>query len=205
MSSGSIRGALRRFVMSALAVTPILFSAGCGQSDSGRSLANLVLANGPQGSQPQPIGNDGTLSIDDAAAATPADPARVHAYLQSNGWRGAFARVWVSGANYAEDLGFVFSDAKQAQGLVEMEIAALKAGQGDYVYSITGVPGAQGFILYSQTRLGARNVFCNGSWFAHQAYAFELLTCGPNPGDDSEASRMTADQFRAVGGASASP
>lgn len=174
--------------------------AACGESAGSQSLANVVLNTTPQGFHSQVVGDNGVLSIDDAASATPADPSTVHRYLDSSSWRGAYARVWVSGANYVEDLGFLFAAGSGAQGLVDLEIRQIKTGQGNYVYPVTDIPGAQGFILYSQTRVGGRNVFCNGIWFAHDADAFELLTCGATPGDDFRASQMAADQFRAVGG-----
>lgn len=177
----------------------------CGESSTGQSLASLVLNQTPQGFHSQSVGDNGTLSIDDASAATPADPTTVRQYLNSSSWRGAYARVWVSGSDYVEDLGYTFASSDGAAGLVKLETTTLQAGQGNYVYPFTAIPGAQGFVLYSQTRVGGHDVFCNGIWFAHSTDAFEILTCGATPGDDSRASQLADQQFQAVGGTPATP
>ena len=188
-----------------LTALAVMLCAACGGSSNGQSLADIVLSSAPSGYHSQSVGDNGTLSIDDAASATPADPGAVKTYLQGAAWRGTYARVWVRGTDYAEDIGFAFASAKDAQGLVVLEVKQIQSGQGNYVYPLTAVPDAQGFILYSQTRVGGRNVFCNGAWFAYQLHAFELLTCGAGPGDSSLASAMASDQFHAAGVASTSP
>lgn len=195
--------------MSALAraVTAVMLVAGlsaCGESSTGQSLANLVLSSPPAGYTAQAVaGGDGSMSIDDAASATPADPAAVRPFLQGAAWRGTIARVWVRGQDYAEDIGFAFSTAAQAQRFAQFEVDALKSSVTDYVYPLPQVAGGQAFILYSQTRVGGRNVFCNGVWFAFNANAFEVLTCGAAPQDGQLAASLATSQLTRAGGSPA--
>lgn len=188
----------------ALLAGAVLLIAGCGQSDTAQSLSSLVLGQAPAGYANQPIGDAGTLSIDDASSATPADPGTVRSFLQTSAWLGAFARVWVRGTDYAEDLGYAFATAADAQRFAGLEVAALRGAQGNYVYALPQVPGAQAFIIYSTTRVGGHDVFCDGAWFAAQSRAFELLTCGATPSDGQLATQLAIAQFRNVGGTPAS-
>lgn len=183
----------------------VLALAGCGESSTGLSLTSIVLSAAPTGYSAQPVaGGDGTVSIDDASSATPADPAAVHAFLQSSSWRGTVVRVWVSGQDYAEDIGFAFASAGDAQRFAQLEVDALRASPTNYVYTVPQIPAAQAFILYSQTRVGGRNVFCNGIWFPFQAQTFELLTCGAVPQDGQLAISLATAQLQRAGGTPAS-
>lgn len=203
---GSVRRGRRTPWLTAVGVlTAAALGAACGDASTDQSLANIVLSSAPQGYSSTAVGDNGTLPIDQAASATPADPASVQAYLQKTSWRGAYARVWVRGSDYVEDIGFAFAAAKDAQGLVDLEVDQIRAGQGNYVYPLAAVPKGQGFILYSQTRVGGRNVFCNGAWFAYQVHAFEVLTCGASPGDSSVATAMSSQQYQVAGGVPATP
>ena len=189
--------------LAAVCCTLVLVAA-CGQSDTGQSLSNLVLSQAPAGYTNQPIGGGGTMSIDDAASATPADPGAVRSFLQTSTWNGAFARVWVRGTDYAEDLGYGFASSADALRFARLEVSALQAATGNYVYPLAQVPAAQAFIIYSQTRVGGHNVFCNGVWFPVQTRVFELLTCGSMPQDGQLAAKLAVAQYAAVGGAPAS-
>lgn len=183
-----------------------LVLAACGESSSSGSLSSLMLSAAPTGYVAQPVsGGDGSLSIDDASSATPADPSAVHAFLSATSWRGAFVRVWTHGTGYAEDIGFAFADNADAQRFAGFEVAALTSVATDYVFADNEIPGGKRFILYSQTRIGNKNVFCNGVWFPYQDDAFELLTCGATPVDGQLASELSVAQLQQAGGTPLSP
>jgi len=176
--------------------------AGCGESSTAESLSSIIIATPPSGYSPQSVaGGDSDLSIDDASSATPADPGTVRTFLQSSSWRGAQIRVWVQAANYAEDIAFGFASTSDATRFESLEVGALKAVPTDYVYSLAPqLPTGQGFIIYSQTRVGGKNVFCNGAWLSYQDDVFELLTCGATPQDGSLATSLAVTQLQRAGG-----
>lgn len=176
----------------------------CGGSSTGHSLAGVVLNVPPSGYTAQQVsGGAGTLSIDEASSATPADPSAVHRFLQSTSWRGAVVRVWVHGQDYAEDIGFAFASGSDAQRFAQLEVDALKSSPTNFVYPFPQAPDGNAFILYSQTRVGGRNVFCNGVWFAYNLDAFELLTCGAVPQDGTLAASLAISQLQHAGGSPA--
>lgn len=176
--------------------------AACGESSTSQSLSSVILAAPPSGYTQQAVSGGGSdLSIEDASSATPADPGAVRAFLQAATWRGAQIRVWVRGTDYAEDIAFAFASASDAARFQTLEIGALQSTKTDYVYSLAPqIPGGQGFILYSQTRVGGRNVFCNGAWLTHDTDVFEILTCGATPQDGTLATALAVQQLQRAGG-----
>ena len=186
----------------AAGVAGLLLLAACGESSTSQSLSSVMLPSPPSGYTQQSVsGGDGDLGIDDASSATPADPGAVRAFLQSVSWRGAQIRVWVQGSSYAEDIGYAFASTADAGRFQGLEVGALKQVSTDYVYSMAPqVPGGEGFILYSQTRVGGRNVFCNGAWVLVGTDVFELLTCGATPQDGSLATALAVQQLQRAGG-----
>jgi hypothetical protein len=197
-------GASRRLLRAMTAGMLVAALSACGESSTGQSLGSLVLSAPPAGYTAQPVaGADGVMSIDDASRATPADPASVRAFLQSTAWRGTIARVWVHGQDYAEDIGFAFATAAEAQRFAQLEVGALQSSATNYVYPFAQVPRGEAFILFSQTRVGGRNVFCNGVWFAFSENAFEVLTCGAVPQDGQLAASLAISQLQRAGGSPA--
>ena len=185
-------------------VTLVATLSTCGESSTSQSLTSVVLSTPPAGYAAQPVaGGDGAMSIDDASSATPADPASVRAFLQAAAWRGTIARVWVRGQDYAEDIGFAFATAAEAERFVTFEVGALKSSATNYVYPFPQVTGGEAFILYSQTRAGGKNVFCNGVWLMFNENAFEVLTCGAVPQDGQLAASLATSQFQRAGGSPA--
>ena len=193
------RGPRRRDLAAVFAAAAIA-AVSCGESSTSQSLAQVVLSGPPPGYAAEPLGDNGNLSLDQASAATPADPPAVQGYLQSHAWRGAYGRVWTSGSDYAEVLGYAFAAAAQAQGFVNLQVSQLQSSPANEVYPLAEVPGAEAFILYSQTRVGNRDVFCNGVWFAVRERSFEVLTCGATPGSGSLAAQLAAQQLQQAGG-----
>lgn len=183
-------------------VVALLLLAGCGESSTSQSLSQVILPNAPAGYTPQAVsGGDGDLSIDDASSATPADPGTVRAFLQAASWRGAQVRVWTQGSSYVEDVAFAFASTTDAGRLQALEISALRSFAGNYVYSLAPqIPDGQGFILYSQTRVGGKNVFCSGAWITVGSDAFELLQCGATPQDGTLATSLAVQQLQRAGG-----
>jgi hypothetical protein len=195
------RAARHRGLRPALAglLAALLACCGCG-SDAAQSLGDLMLSSPPIGFHTQVVGDGGSLSLDDAASATPIDPARVRASLQHLSWRAAYARVWVNGAAYIEDLGFAFGSDADARAFADFEVAQLQNGVNTYVFALDAVPRAQVFIVNTVTRIGGRNVYCDGVWFPLHANTFEVLACADSPGDWHQVAQLATDQYRHAGG-----
>ena len=165
----------------------------CACGDNG--LASVALASPPvQGYTAQPVGDNGSLTLDDAATATPADPMHVRQLLTTRSWAGAFERIWAAGDDYLVDLIYEFPTAESASAFATLEISEIKANAANFVYAVSPVRNAQGFVLYSQTRQGGKNVFCNGVWFSIHARAFETLDCSSSPNGGTVALQMAMQQ-----------
>lgn len=135
------------------------------------------------------------MDVTSAAPSTFADPARLRDYLNGNDFAGGYVHIYRSGASYIELLVFQFAAAPAARGLVAFQVAQLKGYAGAGVQPETEIDGAYLFTLFARTRDQPRPVFCQGEWYPVQVYAFEVLTCGPAPGDASLARSLTSLQW----------
>ena len=167
---------------------------GAAQPSPSLDLSGLLTSAVPAGYVTAPDGA-AVMDLQSAAPATLADPARMRSFLSANDFEAGYVHIYAQGAAYIDLLVFQFASAAHSQALVQFEVQELHGALGADVQSEPAIPGAYLFTLFAKTRQGQRPVFCQGTWYALNAFAFEVLTCSSQPGDPSLALDLTSLQY----------
>jgi hypothetical protein len=146
---------------------------------TGSALAPLVLGTVGAGYTIPDKGPNGPLTLDQAATATPADPAAVKQRLGNGRFSGAFERVWRSGDQFVSILVYSFADAGAAASFATFEQRSIAASGSSTMFSAGRGPGEQVFTFVGATRAAVGTTqFCEGAWYAVESRAVEVTHCG---------------------------
>jgi hypothetical protein len=158
----------------------------------GPSLASAMLDQPPNGYRVSSA--SGTLDADSAPVATPAESRSVAAYLKKHALADGYSTVWVAGSDFVTIVALRFNDNSAAAGLVQLEVAQLKAGAAN-VTADASLPNASTYVLFGKTRLRGHDVFCAGEAWPEQRIAFLLTTCSALPNSAAPARQLAVQQY----------
>ncbi len=119
--------------------------------------------------------------IDEASRATSADPKRARDTLQSDGFRGGWARTWLKDDEDVQVLVFELGDAFRAADLATFQLKELSKGRGVVGFPLVGVPRGTAYSFSGVTRAGSKQVFCQGGWFVVNRFALNVTDCAGAP------------------------
>lgn len=105
--------------------------------------------------------------------------------------------MWTHGHDFASAFVFRLERPLGPTELVDFEIGQLRDQVTAYVFSVPGLPGAEGYIFNGEARSGHRTLFCQGVWFARGQLAFNDNTCSAvRPGDIGPVTALAQAQWR---------
>lgn len=167
---------------------------GPAGAPSSAALSSLLTSEVPTG-YVTAAGAAASMDLAAAAPSTLADPARMRQFLAGNDYQGGYVHIYTAGPRYIDELVFQFAQPAESQALVHFEVEQLRSSLGASVDPEPGVPGSYVFTIFATTKQERRPVFCQGVWYALQVYAFQVLTCGPAPGDTALAVQLAERQY----------
>jgi hypothetical protein len=138
---------------------------------------------------------DTNLSLDQAASSLSTDPTPTRTQLSSLGYQDGSEKVWVRGNEYVIDLVLEFNSAVGPGSLVAFERSQLSARPAVTLFGDGDVPGAQGIDISAVTRVGGRQVFCEGAVFPLDRYMFEVEDCNQGPSYSADPLPLTRAQY----------
>ena len=143
----------------------------------------------------------GTLSINAAAQATIMPSDTVLPELRRDGFTSGQARTWRHDDDFAEIVAYRLADSKHARAFVRFAIdyamqlpgGGVHAGKAA-LYSVPGVPTAQGFMADGNSTVGSQPLFVQGAWYVDGPIAYLIETGGPQPAGVDFAVTLTQRQ-----------
>ena len=177
---------------------------------TGSGLAPLVLGSVGSGWAIPEKGPNGALTLDQAAAATPADPTAVRHRLDTGRFSGAFERVWRSGDQFVSILVYSFADAGSAASFATFELRSIAATGTAVMYTAGRGPGEKVFTFAGATRAAVGTTqFCEGAWYAVETSAVEVTHCGASrpgyPNQVIDLANQELDLITGINAGSATP
>ena len=143
-------------------------------------------------------GATGSLDIDAASRATPVKDDLTRDFLDNSTFTGAYAKVWTKDSDFITATVFAFTKATDATRFAAFEVDFLRAAHTVNVAADPGIPNAQVYVLSGSTRMGARDVFCEGDIFPVERHAFIVTTCGRFPNSSDVAAQLAKTQYLAA-------
>jgi hypothetical protein len=188
-------GARRVLPLVALALSCALSACSDDGQPANQDLGRLVIDQLPRSDYVVNRQVSGELGAEAASTATPMDPAKLARALVDAHFESGYSRVWESGKSYVTVLVFAFPGAHQAAQVVDAENAYLQTGLGIVISGDRAIPGAWTYILYGDTRVNSRGVFCQGEWFGADRYAVTVTTCSDHPGDVEQVRDLSSLEY----------
>jgi hypothetical protein len=139
---------------------------------------DLLLDRPPAGFK---VAVDADLPISTAVSALSTDPGATRTQLSAFGYGGGAERVWTKGDEYVSDLVFALNSPVGPGSLISFVRSQLKPRAAVTLFDVGDEPGAQGFDLYGVSRVGNRQVFCQGVMLPLDRYMFQVTDCAGGP------------------------
>ena len=155
--------------------------AGCATASTGGTpltAKDLLLDKGPAKFK---LTLDTRLGVADAAPLLATDPTETRNQLGAFGYSDGAERVWTKADEDLAAMVFEFSSNQGPGNTLAYVRSQLKTRQAVTLFNDGGEPSGQGFDLSGSSRVGNRQVFCQGSLFPVDRYLFLVEDCAGGP------------------------
>ncbi len=171
------RASSNALAVSAFALASITFGAcsdGSAQSPSGDLAAYLIPTEQVGSGLATRI--DTPMSLAGVARATPLSADLLSPFLETHGFRDAYARVLSKGSDSVTLIVLEFGSAPQATAMVAFESTNLTSSANTFVTPHQDIPGSFVYVIGGPNKTKSATLLCDGVWFAGGAHAFEYAT-----------------------------